>query len=237
MKKYFFAAFAVFALLMSSCESNDPVVEESTSITVGFEDVTLTDGAFYTSSFTSGDLTFYNEYNADWESWSGFAASSLVDVTTAGWNNDKSVIAGAAYEGTQFGVAYEASFLPAIISEGGAKEFESLMICNSTYAYISMRDGDDYAKKFEDGDWFMVTIKGMTLDSIATGSTEFYLADFRDGSSTLVNTWEYVDLSPLGKCSMIQFSFTSSDNCDWGINTPTYVCIDNIVYAGEEEEE
>lgn len=233
MKKYYFAAVAALALFMSSCEPREP--QTPTSTTVDFEDVTLTEGKHYTESFILSNLEFNNSYNEQYDSWEGCGVSSLVDTETAGFGNGMSVIAGAAYEGSKFGVIYSGTIKPTITSKLGGKRFESLMICNSTYPYISMRDGDDYAKKFEDGDWFMVTIKGMTADSIETGSTDFYLADFRDGKTTLVNSWEKVDLTPLGECCIITFNFTSSDNGEWGINTPTYACIDNIVYASGEE--
>ena len=57
------------------------------------------------------------------------------------------------------------------------------------------------------------------------------LADFTHQDSSqdyIVTQWEYVDLSPLGTVDSVEFIFTSSDVGQWGINTPTYVAIDNF---------
>ena len=47
-------------------------------------------------------------------------------------------------------------------------------ITNSAYAYTSMLNGDAYAKKFAQGDWFKLTITGLDADGKETGTKEFY---------------------------------------------------------------
>ena len=37
-----------------------------------------------------------------------------------------------------------------------------------------------------------------------------------------------MDLSSLGEVSSIEFVLTSSDNGEWGMNTPTYFCLDGL---------
>jgi hypothetical protein len=61
-----------------------------------------------------------------------------------------------------------------------------------------------------------------------TGKVEFYLADFRNGKSLIVKDWTYVDLSSLKLVDRIKCTLTSSDNGDYGMNTPGYFCIDNF---------
>ena len=60
---------------------------------------------------------------------------------------------------------------------------------------------------------------------------EYYLADFRDGKSFVLDNWSKVDVSILGDVDKLQFEFASSDTGDYGVNTPTYVCIDNIEFV------
>ena len=43
--------------------------------------------------------------------------------------------------------------------------------------------------------------------------------------------WEKVNLSAMCKVDSVAFSFSSSDNGDFGMNTPAYVCIDNIEFS------
>ena len=53
---------------------------------------------------------------------------------------------------------------------------------------------------------------------------EFYLAKGKN----IVTEWTYVDLKQLGTVDAIFFTMTGSRTGDYGLNTPTYFCIDNI---------
>ena len=47
-------------------------------------------------------------------------------------------------------------------------------------------------------------------------------------NGTYVNSWQWADLSSLGKVVKLEFVFTGSDNGDYGVNTPAYICIDDM---------
>ncbi len=47
-------------------------------------------------------------------------------------------------------------------------------------------------------------------------------------SPGIINTWKWVDLHGLGNVDSLIFSFTSSQNGQYGINTPTYFAMDNF---------
>jgi hypothetical protein len=104
------------------------------------------------------------------------------------------------------------------------------MVNNNTYAALSIKNGDDYASKFTENDWFKVVITGFDGKGDITGEKEFYLADFRDGKSYICDKWTSVNLESLGKVNKLEFTFDSTDKGQLGINTPQYVCIDDIVY-------
>ena len=98
-----------------------------------------------------------------------------------------------------------------------------------------MTGGDPYAKKFGKGDWFLLTITGYDANDEVTGTKEFYLADLRDAKTAyIINDWRYVDLSGLGKVSKLGFELSSTDNGEWGMNTPAYFCFDNFGAEGLE---
>jgi viroplasmin and RNaseH domain-containing protein len=103
-----------------------------------------------------------------------------------------------------------------------------MYVTNSTYAYFSMKNGDQFAKKFGAGDWFKLAIKGKDAAGNDTQALEVYLADFRNGKSELLNQWKWVDLMGLGAVKSIHFELSSTDNGDWGMNTPSYFCLDDI---------
>lgn len=99
-----------------------------------------------------------------------------------------------------------------------------------------MRAGDDFAKQFggEDGtdpDFFKVEIQKYSNGQLAPQTVEFYLADFRSddsGEDYIVNDWQWVDLTSLGNVDSLQFTLSSSDLGDYGINTPLFFAIDNL---------
>jgi hypothetical protein len=205
----------------------------------GFENLNLgTQGYFNGSdlkgSFTSGNFRFMNDYNANWGSWSGFAASNHTDVKTPGWENQYSAITGQGVAGTPtYAVVY-----PTPVSTILFKDtiVSGLYVTNSTYAYHSMKNGDAFSKKFggetgNDEDYLILTIEGFNTENQSSGKIEFFLADFMysiNSNDYILDTWEWVNLSKLGRISKLEFSLRSSDNGNWGMNTPGYFCIDNL---------
>ncbi|MCB9066069.1 MAG: DUF4465 domain-containing protein [Chitinophagales bacterium] len=166
---------------------------------------------------------------------SGFVYSNMTDSTTSGYTNANSAKTGIGYNSSaQYAVAYASS--PVLVEITDTSYNGSLFgfyVTNNTYAYNSIRDGDGFAKKFNnaDKDWFKLTIKGYLGGSLKTDSVDFYLADFRHTDSTkdyILKTWGFVDLQPLGMVDSIQFSLTSSDVGSFGMNTPAYFCIDEF---------
>ena len=98
-----------------------------------------------------------------------------------------------------------------------------------------MRDGDGFAKKFggvsgNDPDFLKLTITGFN-GAAATGSVDFFLADYRFANNAqdyIVKAWTFVDLSSLGAVTRLGFDLTSTDNGPFGMNTPGYVAIDTL---------
>jgi len=205
----------------------------------GFENINLGTTGYYNGSdnkgsFTSGNFRFFTNYNADWDSWSGFAVSNKTDVTTVGYSNQYSAITGQGVAGTPaYAVAYPAPVSTIIFKD---TVISGLYVTNSTYAYLSMKYGDSFSKKFggesgNDKDWLILTIEGFNSDNQSTGKVEFYLADFAYSINTndyILDTWKWVNLTKLGRISKLEFSLRSTDNSAWGMNTPGYFCIDNI---------
>lgn len=230
----------------------------------GFEDLPLTvppleayagpgGGAYYNGSdeeggFTSGGIFFGNEYNAEWMSWTGWAYSTTTDTETPGFGNQYSAFPGGAASGDVYGV----TFAPSVLElPAGYRAPVSIEVANTTYAALSMRDGDLFAKKFGDDpatddvvetdfpDWYklIITASGLSIEALAT--VEVYLADFRgsDEEDFIREDWIEVDLTPLhsffeengDRVASLEFTLESSDEGDFGMNTPAYVAVDNLV--------
>jgi hypothetical protein len=191
----------------------------------------------FTSEFQSGDFIFPNEYDTTWGMpgyWlGGFAYSNMTDTVTSGPGNKYSAKAGAGannssnYVVSQNGSSFNIDFPNQILR---------FKITNSTYAYNSMRDGDMFAKKFggatgNDPDWFKVNIKFYLLGN-HQDSVDFYLADFRFNDNSqdyIIKDWTSVDINPImNTFDSVYFELSSSDVGAWGMNTPAFLCLDDI---------
>ena len=192
------------------------------------------------TEFTSGDFQFSTGCMSEWASWwfFGYANSTSTKYESLDdqWNN----IVGGGYDGSKnYGVGYASAYYGpcniTVLNHEGGIVVPGFYITNSAYAYTSMLNGDAYSKKFGKDDWFKLTIKGYDAEGAETGTKEYYLADLRDEAKAyIINDWRYVDLSGLGKVSKLSFALTSTDNGDWGMNTPAYFCFDNFGAEGEE---
>ncbi len=198
------------------------------------------------AGFTSGDAYF--DHTSDAYSWSGFSYSNETDTTTAGYTNQFSAYVtdgdGHAYTAgdNQYGLCYVpndwengSAQIPQTLSLGAVsgndynKTVSGMWVTNTTYAYLSMSGGDQFATPFTAGDWFKLTIKGIIdAGSYTNNIVDFYLADFTAGNSTIVDQWTWVDLSILGNVVGLEFNLTSSDVGQDGINTPSYFAMDNF---------
>lgn len=211
----------------------------ATALTATFEDLgldTTPPGEFIApptsgGSFVSGGVTFLND-----GSFGGFSASTTSDTTTPGFTNQYSNITGGGAGGSNaFGIA--SAFSPVELSFATPQTVVSAEFVNTTYATLSMLNGDSFAKQFggptgDDADWLLLTIEGLNGGGGTTGAVEFYLADYRFADNSLdyiVDQWTNVGLSGLGAVSGLRFSVTGSDTGGLGLNTPAYFAIDDLV--------
>lgn len=212
--------------------------------TIDFENFNLSQDTFLNGSdlsggFTSGDVFLQNNYVPDpnYPSWSGWSISNKTDITTPGFGNQYSSITGGGQGGSAtYAVSF--NFAPNILNlQGNAigKVVEGMYITNGTYPYLSMRDGDGFAKQFggegDDPDFFLLTIRSYTNGQLSTDSVDFYLADYRfadNAQDYIVDEWTWVDLTSLGAVDSLAFQLRSSDVGAYGVNTPQYFCIDNL---------
>ena len=175
---------------------------------------------------------------------SGFSYSNWTDSVTSGYTNQYSAKTAIGYGGSaNYAVAwcsnpvtFENTINLKLNGTAIGRLVSGFYTTNSTYAYNSMRDGDFAAKKFggvsgNDPDWFLLTVKGYSGGVLTVDSVNFYLADYRfthNDSDYIVKTWDWVNLLPLGHVDSLQFHLSSSDTGTYGMNTPSYFCMDNF---------
>ena len=150
----------VFAQSSSSEKTADDVIVSDFE-NLAIEPESYWNGADGSGGVTSGLVQFYNSYNADWGTWADWACSNTSDTVTAGYTNQFSAITGSGFDtlssgGSNYGVGYissdwatfQAIPLPITFSDNAPHVVNGLYVTNSTYAALSMENGDDFAKKF-----------------------------------------------------------------------------------------
>ncbi len=229
---------ALFVIV--ACKKTDEIQYQ----TITFETLPIPSTGFWngsdgTGSFSVDNLIFANLFDSKYQVWSGFVYSQKNDVTTQGFENQFSVFDSG--NGTNKFALYHPFYQGealATFPNGAENSILSIALCNTSFAALTMKYGDAFSKKFggttgNDPDWFKLTVNGYNRSNVKIGSLDIYLADFRFSDSSkdyILDKWTTFDLTSLGKVNKISFSFTSSDTGIYGINTPDYVCLDNIRY-------
>ena len=188
----------------------------------------------WTGAFTSGGAEFSAHYDEDFGLgyWDGFSYSNITDTVTGREAGQYNAIAGGGAGGSSnYAVGYIGFYgrVPTVTLPG-TQVVTGAYFTNNNWAYYSMLNGDQFSKKFEEGDWFKLTVTGKDASGAETGTVDFNLADGTD----IVNTWTWVSLTSLGAVKTLEFTLTSSDTGEWGMNTPAYFAMDSLAYGATD---
>ena len=248
--KNYFKVFGMAALLTGSmmfvaCGNDDPVTPAvDTTKTVTFENQTLNaqrfwcgdtsgeqrdngyGGVSYGCTYTEHFATFNTTYSVSY--WSGFAVSARTQtgfaqgeyLTPDDTPDQFNSVAGKAHTGNNYCVV---TTYGETIDFSEPVQLKGLWYTNSAYTVEVIKNGNAYARKFGQTDFLTCNIIGTHADGTTT-STQVVLA--ADGD--YVKDWQYCGLSVLGKVTKLSFQFIGSDSGDYGVNTPAYICIDDL---------
>ena len=226
-----FRAFT-FALLLVL-----PAAATCADIVVNFEDLSLPGPNTYNNNsggFLSQGAGFNNTFDPTFGDWSGWTYSNVNDTSssTPDYSHQYGAITGSGVGGAgNYGIAFTSFQNQAYVNLVAGTDPVSMAVTNTTYAYDSMTQGDQFAKQFGKGDFFLLHIIGYSgLNGIGStvGEVDFYLANYTSNASLPVNVWSLVNLSKLAGSESLGFGLTSSDNGQFGMNTPAYFAMDNL---------
>ncbi len=219
---------------------------------IGFEEPfvgldQVDDGSSGHGGFDLGQAFFPNEYVQEFGGYwaSGWVISGRTDSVSSGFENLLSAKPGHGQgESLQYAVGQQGSVIHLQdIARGSI--VQGLWLTNTTYAHNSMRDGDMFAKAFggEDGtdpDFFRLSVSGYLNGAPTADSISVYLADYQfeeDSLDYILDDWTFVDLQGLGPVDSLVFTMASSDVGDFGINTPTFFAIDQLILTDPSTQE
>ncbi|KAA6349347.1 hypothetical protein EZS27_003258 [termite gut metagenome] len=238
MKKLHLLLVLVSLLIFCGCQKDD----EKETIVITFEGM-LNDEKheFITSNGAKADDYYYqadfkeplnilqfDHYYAPWGFGGGFTYvnySNKVDLESS----NLSAITGKGKSGSIYLTSNTGNPTRITNLKSDKYKFTGAWVTNSTFAYLVVKEGNAFARKFDTGDYFILTAKGYDHLKALIGKVEFYLADFRNGKSDVVNTWNWVNLTPLASAEYIEFEMSSTDNSGEYMNTPSYFCMDDVI--------
>ena len=209
---------------------------------VFFDELTLPESGYMDAelvgAFRSNNVLFTSNWNSEYNySDGGIYPSNLNDSITIGIMNQYSAYPKAednfaVVHYSEYSASRGKNMASFVLPE--ATVIEGVRVANTTYTYWAIKNGDDgfgACRAFQDGDWFKVTFRGYNMCDEEIGSVDYYLADFRDGKSFIEESWAWVDLTSLGRyVYRVEISFSGTDVGEYGLNTPTYCAIDDIIY-------
>lgn len=194
------------------------------------------DEDYMSGSFFSGSFEFNNNYMADWDSWSFFGyanhtSTSFSTYVTDQWN---SAVGHGADDSANYGILFVSPFMgKSVMTLTNTETGESIpgmYVTNSAWVVDAILNGDGMEDKFAEGDLLTLKLTGVKADG-STSTLELPLADYRaeaEADRWYLDTWQWVDLSPLGEVKSVEWDMTSTKANAYGMTTPAYVCLDNI---------
>lgn len=244
--RFFFPLILIFTFVVSAnCHAE---------VLVDFEDLTLPADSFYNGGpdanadgWASHGVTFGNRFSVDpvfGGFWAGWAYSNVMDDATPGYENQYAAFAGSGAGGSGiYAIGYASSQTFFNLPTG--MKAQSALVTNTTYAALDILSGSSFSKQFQAGDKFSVVFtgyRGLSKSGATTGAVVFDLADFTsfkpdtdNRNDFVISDWTQVDFTSLGRAKSVGISFLSTDVGAFGINTPTYVALDNLLLTAVPE--
>ena len=177
------------------------------------------------NTWKSGDYNFQTYYGGNTgmgDYYSAFTVTNETANTSTGFTEPYRSANGGAYAGENFAV-WNMNYYGADTITFDAQVVPGFFVNNTAYAVTSMCNGDGFAKKFGDEDWFVLYSIGIK-NGVAVDTVEVDLAS----GGTYIAEWTYVDLSTLGEIDGLTFYMKSSDEAYGYMNTPAYFAMDNF---------
>ncbi len=211
-----------------------------------FEDLTVSPGSVLNASgpsvlsnFRSGNIRMPTVYSTSFGGYwaGGWAYTNIKNDTLGGFNNLYTGYAGSGNnQSSNYAVGQGGSTMHLTGADAGDSVL-GFFVTNATYAALSMKNGDAFAKKFggstgNDPDYFALVVKAWKNGTLKNDSVVFYLADYRFANNAqdyIVKNWSYVNLRGLGKVDSLLMKLISTDNGNFGMNTPSFFCVDDIM--------
>ena len=191
-----------------------------------------TTASMVADGFYSGSYYFNNGSMPAYNYWYGYSLSNETATSYAALTDQWHSAVGEGHNGSSnFAIAFPEGQFIEITNSADGDVLNGAYVSNTAYAYNGMAVGDGFATAFSQGSWFKLTAVGFDADGEETARTDFYLADYRSTNALdhyILDTWQWMDLRPLGKVAKVRFLLDGSDKGQYGLNTAAYFALDDF---------
>jgi len=185
-----------------------------------------------TDGFYSGSYYFNNGAMPGYNYWYGYSLSNETSTAYASLADQWHSAVGEGHNGSSnYCVAFPEGQFVEITNSVDGDNLRGVYVSNSAYSFNGMANGDGYARAFKQDDWFKLTAVGFDANNTETARVDFYLADYRSTNSLdhyILDTWQWMDLRPLGKVAKVRFLLDGTDKGNYGLNTAAYFVMDDF---------
>ena len=209
------------------------------AVTATFETLYLPEESFergdnLNGSFVCGSYKFDNGAIPEWYYYYDYMYANRTTTSfsfdTYSVDQFNNAVGGGVNGSENYLVAYPQGGRITVMNNSEGDVLNGFYITNDAWTVDNIVNGDgmssDGGKPFGQGDYFKLII---TADN--SNSVEYYLADYRaeeEADRYYVNTWQWVDLRPLGTVKSLSFTFESTKYNTYGTTTATYFCMDDF---------
>lgn len=194
----------------------------------------------------SGTYSFPNSYTPAWASWTGMAYANETSTDFLYANYYTEQFRCAAGHGVNLSSNYGVAYLAVgnytgivhasikVTNQALGDSIPGLYINNTAWVKDAIVNGDHFSTApdyFVQGDSAAIWFYGMNTQGDTLYTHHILIADYRsavEAEHYVLDTWQWVDLSSFGTVNKVNLEMTSTKGSEWGINTPSYVCLDNI---------
>ena len=185
-----------------------------------------------TDGFYSGSYYFNNGAMPGYNYWYGYSLSNETSTAYASLADQWHSAVGEGHNGSSnYCVAFPEGQFVEITNSVDGDNLLGVYVSNSAYSFNGMANGDGFARAFKQDDWFKLTAVGFDANNTETARVDFYLADYRSTNSLdhyILDTWQWMDLRPLGKVAKVRFLLDGTDKGNYGLNTAAYFVMDDF---------
>ena len=186
-------------------------------------------GTEETETFQSSYLTFYTHYDEDWGTpyWEGFTYTNETDTETFDYDNLSSATGqgnnGSENYATCYMGWYNTAGMKIDTEHSGSFENRGAYFCLPAIVSLHMNTVD-----FAANNYYYKVIVTAYANGVELASRDIIMADYREGNSYKMDDWTFVDLSWIANADSLYFSADGNELNSYGLNTPTYFCMDDF---------